>query len=183
MGKKHKGKKPGYKKRSWIVDVPVWVCIYFIVIGILIGYVFTNITWHERALIDQSEAIPVTAIYNSHRFRYSSKGPLSEVVIYFDDYEKLYIPGACVRIETEDALEELQGGEKLNLLLHPNSGDIWEVKSDESAILTFADAKARMQADNIGLSVIGGIVGYLCAIMGAVSLLLQWREYRKGKQC
>ena len=188
MGKKSKAQKPGYKKRagrkrSWIVDIPVWCCVFFIVAGILLGYVFINVTWHERALIDQSQAIPVTATYDSHTVRTSSRsGSVSEVEVRFDDYEKCYIPGACVWEENETALKKLQSGEQVQLLLHPNSGDIWEMKREDDTILSFSDARQRMRTDNIGLTVLGGIVGYLIAIMGAVSLILQWREYRKEKR-
>ena len=188
MGNKSKAQKPGYKtrtskKRSWIVDIPIWCCIYFIVIGMVLGYVFINVTWRERALIEQSEAIPVTATYDSHIVRTSARsGSVSEVEVRFDDFEKCYIPGACVWEENETALKTLQSGEKVQLLLHPNSGDIWEMKREGNTILSFSDARQRMRTDNIGLTVLGGIVGYLIAITGAVSLILQWREHRKEKQ-
>lgn len=181
MPKRRKKKQKVCTKRSWIIDIPVGVCIFFVVVGIIIGNLFVIVTWHEGALIDINEAIPVTASFDSYMIHHSPKGFLNEIGIYFSDYEKLYMDGAYFNIDVENALNDLQRGEKVDLLLHPNSGYIWEMKSDENVILSFDDAKMRTCSENIAFSVILGTVGYLCAGLGIVSLFLKIREWRRRK--
>lgn len=176
-----KKKKPKVRtKRSWIVDIPISMCIYFVIAGIIIGNVFVIITWHEGKLIDKNEAISVSATFESYTLHHSPKGSLNEVGINFSDYEKLYMDGTCFDVDVESALDNLQSGDRAELLLHPNSDYIWEMKCDETVILSFEDAKTRIRSENIAFSAILGTFGYLCAGLGVVSLLLQFKE-RRGK--
>ncbi|MBE6789353.1 MAG: hypothetical protein E7539_06800 [Ruminococcaceae bacterium] len=174
-------KKRRRTKISWIADIPVGVCIFFIIIGIIIGNVFVIGTWHWGKLIDKSEAIPITATFESYKMRFGKSGSVNEIEIYFRDKQKLCIDGACIDIDVETALENTKQGDRVDLLLHPNSEYIWEMKTKEAVILSFADAKSRMRSENIGFSVILGATGYLCAIMGAISLLIQAVRRRKIK--
>ncbi len=177
MSKKRKVKK----KRSWIIDIPISVCIFFIVIGIIIGNLFVLGSWYGWGkLIEKSETIPVAATFKSYKKYSSAKGSLDEIEIQFTDYEKIYMDGACFNVEVEEALDKLQSGDKMDLLLHPNSGDVWEIKSEETVILSFEDARTRMRSENIVFSVLGTI-GYLCVAMGTVSLILQLIVRRKRK--
>lgn len=181
MPERRKKKQKARRKYSWITDIPIGVCVFFVVAGIIIGNVFVIGVWHEGKLIDKNDAIPVTAAYESYTIHTSPKGSLNEVGISFIDHEKLYMDGACFNIEVENALAALQSGEKVDLLLHPNSGYIWEMKSDESIILSFDDAKTRIRSENIAFSAILGTFGYLCAGLGIVSLLLKSRQWRRKK--
>ena len=169
-------------KRSWIVDIPISVCIFFVAAGIIIGNIFVIRTWHEGKLIGKNEAISVSATFDSYTLHHSPKGSLNEVGIYFSDYEKLYMDGACFNIDVESALDTLQSGDKIELLLHPNSNYIWEMKCDKTVILSFEDAKTRIRSDNIAFSAILGTFGYLCTGLGVVSLLLQFKERRRKLQ-
>ena len=179
MSKKRNKPKKVRTKRSWIVDVPIGVCIFFIIAGIIIGNVFVIMTWHEGKLIDKSEAIPISATFESYTLHHSSKGFVSEVGIYFSDHEKLYMDGVCFNVDVESALDKLQSGDKIELLLHPNSDYIWEMKCYESIILSFEDAKTQIRSENIAFSATVGAFGYLCAGLGVVSLLLQFKELRR----
>ncbi len=177
-----KRKKQVRTKRSWIIDIPIGVCVYFIIVGMLIGNVFVIVTWNNGKLIDKSEAISVTATYSSYTLHTSPKGGLSEIEINFSDYEKLYMDGVCFDAGVETALDNLQSGDKVNLLLHPISDYIWDMRSDGEIILLFDDAKNQILSENIAFSGILGTFGYLCAIMGAVSLFLRWKERRKRRK-
>ena len=178
-----KRKKRVRKKKSWITDIPIGVCIFFIAIGIIIGNIFVIVTWHEGKLIDKSETIPVTATFSSYTIHTSpnGKGAVNEVELCFIDHEKLYIDGACFNIDVETALDNLEKGDRLELLLHPVSNYIWDIQRDEEIILSFDDAKSRTRFENIAFTIIGFFV-YFCAIMGAISLFLQWKENMKTKR-
>ena len=169
MSKKRKVKK----KHSWITDIPIAVCIFFIVIGIAIGTLFVAGAWCSWGkLIDKSETIAVTATFKLYTKHHSAKGSLNEIEIQFSNHEELYMDAACFNAEVEEALDKLKSGDRVELSLHPNSGDIWEFKSKDTLILSFDDAKSRMRSENIGFSVLGSF-GYLCAAMCTVSLTVQ----------
>lgn len=180
MGK-HKKKKHTHVKKSWISDVPVGVCIFFVVVGLLIGNVFVIGVWHWGSMIERAEAIPLSASFESYRICTSPKGSVNEIEIRFQDHEKLYMDGACFDAEVRAALDALAGGERVELLLHLHSDYIWEMKSGDATVLSFEDAKDGVLAENIGYTVLLGFFGYLIAILGAVSLIMQWKEREKRK--
>ena len=171
-------KKKHKTKRSSLLDIPLGVCIFFIVVGIVLGNVFVILTWHEGKLIDKIEAIAVRGIYDSYTLRRGPKGYLNEIEIRFIDREKLYMDSAYWNVTIEDDLENLESGEVVSMLIHPNSEYIWEFKTEENMILNFEDAKRGVLEENLGFSIIGTF-GYFCAIMGTVSLILQLIERKR----
>lgn len=179
MGKNYKNKKRFRTKWSWIIGIPISACIFFIVFGLLIGNVFVIGTWYWGCVIDENEAISVSTSFDSYEVRYR-KAAVSEICVTFRDHEALFIDGACVTSEIENVLDTLKGGDKVDLLLHPNSNDIWQMKRGEDTILSFEDSKNQMLYDNIGFSVIGSF-GYFCAALGIVSLVLQRKERKKNR--
>ena len=179
MGEKYKKKKR--VRRSSITDIPTSVCVFFIVFGLIMGSVFTIGTWSWGKLIDRSEAIPLTATFKSYEVDFGRGGSIREVEIDFTDHEKLYIDGAAFNDSVEDALDELKKGDQVQLLLHTNSNDIWDMKSDKNAILLFEDVKSSMSGENIGFSLIGFFC-YSCAVFGTISLLIQFLKGRKRKR-
>ena len=166
-------------KRAWIVDIPTSVCVFFIVVGIIMGNVFVIVPWSQGKLIDKDEAISVAATFDSYTIHTSPKGALDEVEICFSDHEKLYIDGAYFDIYIESSLDNLQEGDKLYLLLHPVSNYVWDMRSDETQIISFEDARSGILLENILFSVVLGSFMYFGAIIGAISLFLQWKEKRK----
>ena len=169
-------------KRSWIIDVPIFVCIVFLIMGLLIGNVFVFIIWHEGKLVDKEETISVTASFDSYTILTSPKGSLNEVRIEFRDREALYVDGACFDGAVGRALNSLQSGETVELLLHPISNYVWEMTGGEGVILSFDDAKMRTRSENVSMSVLLGSFGYFCIGFSGVSLLLKARERRKSKK-
>lgn len=105
---------------------------------------------------------------------------MNTVELRFTDWEKLFIDGAVYQVGFEDALERLNIGDTMELLIHPNSDDIWQITCAEEKILTFSDAKERMRSDNIFFTVLG-VSGYAMALLGAVSILVRWHKKRKLK--
>ena len=103
-------------------------------------------------MIDKSEIFPVTAAFSSHTIHTSPRGALSEGELCFIDNEKLYIDGACFNVDVETALDNLEKGNRLELLLYPISNYIWDIQSDEEIILSFDDAKSPTRFENIAFS-------------------------------
>lgn len=178
---KKKNKKKIKIKRSWLLDIPLGACVFFIVVGIVLGNVFVILTWHEGKMIDKSEAISVAGVYDSYTVHHSAKGSLNEIEIRFNDRERLYMDSAYWNTTIEEALDDLDSGDTVSMLIHPISEYVWEMKTEENTILSFEDAKIGVLAENLGFSIILGTFGYFCAIMGTVSLILQLLERRRKR--
>lgn len=179
---KKKRKKKIKTKRSWIVDIPIGTCIFFIITGFVLCTVFVFVTWHEGRLIDKSEAISVSATFDSYTKHHSPKGSLNEIEIHFKDREHLYMDSAYFNATIEESLNQLDSGERLNMLLHPSSEYIWEIKTETDTILYFEEAKEGALVENLGFSIVLGTFGCLCAVMGTTSLVLQLAERNRKRQ-
>ena len=176
--KKKKNKQPKSKKKEKIADIPLWMCIVFIVMGGVLGSIFTYNCLYLNQIIDREEAIVATGRFDSYEFSYGKGGAVSEVRIDFIDRGELYIDTAY-HVEMDEKLEVLEKGEQLNMLLHPNSEAIWELTTEKSVILSFDDAKSRTQFENgffmfflVGLCLI-------CISLGVIALLAKYFEYKK----
>ena len=176
--KKKKNKQPKSKKKEKIADIPLWMCIVFIVMGGVLGSIFTYNCLYLNQIIDREEAIVATGRFDSYEFSYGKGGAVSEVRIDFIDRGELYIDTAY-HVEMDEKLEVLEKGEQLNMLLHPNSEAIWELTTEKSVILSFDDAKSRTQFENgffmfflVGLCLI-------CISLGVIALLAKCFEYKK----
>ena len=99
-------------RRSWLTNIPIGLCIFFIVIGLLLGNVFVIVTWHQGRLIEKSEAIPIVAMFDSYVIHTSSKGSLNEVELRFGDY------GKCKATKEQYYLLMTQKGELASKILH-----------------------------------------------------------------
>lgn len=180
MKKKQYRSNPKKHKKESLADIPLWMCIVFIVLGGVLGSVFTYDCLYLNQIIDREEAIVATGRFDSYEFSYGKGGAVSEVRIDFIDRGELYIDTAY-HVEMDEKLEALEKGEQLNMLLHPNSEAIWELTTEKSAILSFDDAKSRTQLEKNFFGVI--LVGFcfVCTLMGVVSLCVKCREYKTSK--
>lgn len=125
MNKKRHKKMKRYKKKSSFWDIPVWVCIVFILYGGVLGGIFAYDCLYLNQTIDREDAIFATGCFDSYELLYSSKSAaVSEVRVKFIDGDELYI-GAAYHVEMDETLEALEKGEPLNMLLHPNSKYIY----------------------------------------------------------
>ena len=179
--KKPNKKKPMRKKRSWLTDVPIWVCVIFFVLGLLLSSFFPFVIWHIGKPIDRDEAIPCSAIFESYIVHTSPKsGSINWVELRFADHVPLDMDGAYFDMAIQGNLE-LHRGKNVHMLLHPNSNDIWEMTSKDTVILAFEDARNGVLADNIGITVIIGGCGCFLLIVSVISLFLKWKENKKEK--
>ena len=175
--KKKKNKQPKSKKKEKIADIPLWMCIVFIVLGGVLGSIFTYNCLYINQIIDREEAIVATGRFDSYEFSYGKGGAVSEVRIDFIDRGELYIDTAY-HVEMDEKLEVLEKGEQLNMLLHPNSEAIWELTTEKSVILSFDDAKSRTQFENGFFMFLVGLC-LICISLGVIALLAKYFEYKK----
>ena len=180
--KKHNKKKSMRKKRSWLIDTPVWVCVILFVLGLLLCTVFPYIVWYEGELIERDEAIPCSATLESYVKRHSPRGGgLNRVELRFTDHDSLDMDAAYFDADIQNKLD-LYRGETVDMLLHPNSNNIWEMKCGDTVILAFEDAKSGILYDNIGMTVILGGFGCFVVIVMVISLCLKWKERKRERE-
>ena len=176
--KEYKRKKRARRLHEGIEDIPLGVCIFMIVLGVVIGSVMVVGTWYWGELIGRDEAIPISANYETYELEYGRYGSVSGVELIFTDREPLYINAECYRVSVQDSLDDLDKGDRLDMLRHPNSDDVWEIKRGEDVILSFDESVERVRAGNIGFTLIG-VFGYLVAALGITSLAVQYVRKRK----
>ncbi|MBE5798193.1 MAG: hypothetical protein E7327_12605 [Clostridiales bacterium] len=147
-------------------------CIIMIVLGLLIGTIFTFGMRYWNAPITQEQAIRVAATYTFHEPDYSTKRgkSLKAVNVSFSDHPQLSIDGACVTGELLDALDALQTGDVLELLLHPNSDSILSIRSGPQELLAFDHAISRLKGEATGFLLLG-LFMYAGAAVGAFYLI------------
>lgn len=176
--KDYKRKKRARRLHEGIEDIPLGVCIFMIVLGLVIGSIMVVGTWYWGELIGRDEAIAISAEYESYKVNYGRYGSVNDIELSFSDREPLYINSECYRVSVEDALQSLERGDRLDMLRHPNSDDVWEIKRGEDVILSFDESVERVRAGNIGFTLIG-VFGYLVAALGITSLAVQYVRKRK----
>ena len=180
MSKKAYKKEKQKSEKNIFADIPAWMSIVFILFGVVLGSIFAYDCLYLGKIIDREDAIVARGTFDSYEYSYSPKsGAVSEVQINFIDRETLYLD--AYHTEMDEKLERLEPGEQLDLLLHPNSGYIWEMTTEDDVVLSFDDAKSRTQLEKSFFGVI--LVGFcfVCTLMGVVSLCVKCREYKTSK--
>ena len=174
MKKKNKMKK----RNNPLTDIPKGLGIVFIVMGLLLGSLFSFGMWWLNNSISKDEAISLSATFDYY-YNVSHKGSLDYISINFTDNEELFIDGSCYTRNLENLLKELKSGEKVDLLIHPRSNGIWQMKSGDITILSFEDSAAFIKRDNIYFSAILGTLCYIMAIVGILSLIFHYIENKR----
>jgi hypothetical protein len=173
--KRNKRKEP-YKKRSRLINVPIWICVFYFVVGVLLVSIVPFVIWHIDKPINRDAATPCSATFDSYIVHISPRsGSVSWVELHFTDHKPLDMDGAYFDEVIQENLD-LHRGESVQMLLHPNSNDIWEMTSEDTVILAFTDAKNSVLSDNIGICVIVGGCGCFVLIVSAISFVLKWKE-------
>lgn len=170
--KKHKIKDP----------LPIGVAIFFIVVGLILGTVFTAGMLYWGSPIEREDAINVSATYDSYRIIHGrSHSSTSEIRIFLNECDSLCIDGACVSEEVINGVKAIPKGARLDMLVHPNSDTIWELKNGDKTILSFEESQKDIKGENIGFGIFGMLM-YACAVFGGGSLLMRWTRAKKRKR-
>lgn len=169
------------KRRRSQDPMPVGVAIFFVVVGLIIGtvFIFGNRYWAKP--IQKTDAIQTSARYEGYEIHRKWNTPnIKEIKIILTDKSAVYIDGACVSDEVKKAIVDLPEGATVNMLVHPNSDTVWELKHGGRIILPFEEAQKDIKNENIGFTCLG-VFMYFCAAYGGGSLLMRYIRARKRK--
>ena len=154
-----------------------------LVVGLILGsiFVFGSQYWGEP--IQREDATEVSAIYEAYEINPGKirKHHIKQIEILLADHSSVYIDGACVSEDVKDEIKALTEGAKLDMLVHPNSDTVWELKHGDKTILSFEESQKDIKNENVGFIILG-IFMYFCAAIGLSSLLMRGIRARKRKR-
>ena len=154
--------------------------VMLLVVGLILGsiFVFGSQYWGEP--IQREDAIEISATYEAYEINPGKirKHHIKQIEISLADHSSVYIDGACVSEDVKDGIKELPEGAKLDMLVHPNSDTVWELKHGDKTILSFEESQKDIKNENVGFIILG-IFMYFCAVIGFGSLLMRGVKARK----
>ena len=157
--------------------------VMLLVVGLILGsiFVFGSQYWGEP--IQREDATEVSAIYEAYEINPGKirKHHIKQIEITLTDHSSVYIDGACVSEDVKDGIKALPEGAKLDMLVHPNSDTVWELKHGDKTILSFEESQKDIKNENVGFIILG-IFMYFCAAIGLSSLLMRGIRARKRKR-
>lgn len=148
--------------------------IFLLIVGLIMGTVFTFGMKYWNDSIMQEEAQQVNAIFSSYK-ETKRRGRVQEIILRFDDHEQLYIDGVCIDNELCDTISEIMPGTILEMMVHPNSNTILEMETGTTKILEFNDSVQKLSSEASGFVYLG-VLCYILALMGAGYFIYpKWR--------
>lgn len=160
----------GRHKRRRLLKLDLYECILMVVVGLLMGTVFTFGMHHWNAAVGKEEAIPITAAYQRYDVHYnhslkSARHSIQAVDLHFADHGKLTIDGSCADTALIAALDAIPPGTALEMLVHPHGDTLLSVTAGAKTILAFEDATRALSVEKWLFSGLGFFC-YLCAGIG-----------------
>lgn len=155
--------------------------IFFLVAGLILGTVFTVLMDYTQGPVPMEEARPVSAVMEDVRGSYgrrNRRNSLRKILIRFEDHEQLGIDHPVADKAMLNRLLSVAPGTTFDMLVHPNSTTILELRIDGEEIVNFDDAVAKLSGENKAFFWMG-ICLYAAAAFGAyvVILRLKLRRY------
>lgn len=155
--------KKRYKEKTKLSDA-----VKIIVIGLLLGTVFTFGARISNASVTQDECTVVETEFVDYNYRYRRGG--ERLSVDCADGERYWFDAASDLIKLRDDMAEIPPQEKITMLLHPNSHSIMEFTTKNEVILSFDEAMEDMARDRKFFFCMG-IVMYGGAVYGGVAAM------------
>ncbi len=143
-----------------------WICI---IIGLIVGTVFTFGMQYWTSPITKDEATYTEAIFSSYKERYKY-GKVNEIILHFENHDDLTVDNTCCSQEAVDKIHSLKEGAILKIYYHPNSNIIMEMTCNSNIIFQFDDSASMFSRNRQGFTALG-IIMYLGAVYGVIMLI------------
>lgn len=153
-----------------IKEIPTGTAVFLLIAGVIMGTVFTFGMKYWNAPITKDEAQQVTAIFSSFEEIYG-RGGVNGIIVRFENHEQLEIDGVCINDEISDAIDDIVPGTIVEMLVHPNSDSIVEMKVGNMKVLDFQDSIQKLSSEASGFMYIG-VFCYIMALLGAGHFIL-----------
>lgn len=161
-----------YKRRKKL-QLSFVECILIIIVGGLLGTVFTFGMQHWNAAVNPENAQAVRAAYTGYEVDYSngrtgaSRRSIAQVFLHFADHDRLTIDGSCVNQDLLDRLDHLSEGAVLDMRIHPSGSSVLSIDAQGKTLLAFEQSQRSLNFEKWGFFALGmiayawvGIAGY-----------------------
>ena len=172
-GGKKKSRRVGFDTGSSPVRTIVITLLAFVMATVFV------VMPSSYGKVTREEALSFEGVYE--RYVQDSK---DYIELYFSDGSMQTIHESCTLKEVVDAIDALEAGERLYLLIHPKNEFVIEVRSDENELLNLDESQRNMQTNaklfrGLGIFVYCGgvfLIGY------AIWQMTAERRYEKSKK-
>ncbi len=150
--------------------------IVSLIIFIIAGLGFISIHISGIDVIDKSEAIEITASFEGYDYSSSRSGYIHFIVLEFSDAENMTIDSSCASWELIDIIAEIPKGTPFHMLIDESENLIMELRTDDTVLINFDDARYNIRSDKTGFALLG-----IITIAGGMFLMIYIvRKKRKG---
>ncbi len=160
--------------------MPVGLAIGLLLVGILLGSIFTFGMQHWNREISRDSCTLITTQFLSYNEIRQHKHPtkIKEIAIDCANGETYFIDGTSINTKLRNALTAMSEQEHITLLIHPNSNTILELSTERDKILVFEDTIHQLDNETTGFLLLG-IFLYICSL---VSLFHLFRHFLRRKK-
>ena len=160
-----------YRKKS---SPSMQQAIFFLVVGLLLGTVFTfgMSHWNEEIPRESCKCIETEFLDYHERHPLGKPSHIKEIMIDCSNGERYFIDGVSINKELRNAVGNLSEGERIRLLIHPNSDTILEFSCNEGLVLEFKDTIKKLGQEKNGFGILGGFM-YFLALVGLYHIAAQ----------
>lgn len=174
------GRMKHYRKKS---SPSMQQAIFFLVVGLLLGTVFTfgMSHWNEEIPRESCKYIETEFLDYHERHPLGKPSHIKEIMINCSNGERYFIDGVSINKELRNAVGNLSEGERIRLLIHPNSDTILELSCNEGLVLEFKDTIKKLGQEKNGFGILG-VVMYFFAFVGLYHIVAyQFSKKKKRK--
>jgi len=156
--------------------------VLLFIAGIFIGTVFTFGMQHWNAEVTREDCKVIETEFRYYEKMEEAVVPkdMKEIFIYCADGKRYSIDVVSLNYKLLDDLSAISEGEKITLLLHPNSDTIVEFSAQNGYILTFEDTISKLENEATGFFCLG-IFMYFGALIGLYNIILNIRNKSRKK--
>ena len=157
------------KKQTTVKTLPLSQAIFLLLIGFVLGPIFTIANSWALNVVSEDECIPVETQFSECRAIHR-KFRVKGFDIDCSDGNTYEIDFYDLTDEIENKIPLLQEGEELSLLVHPNTNRILELTIGEDTLITFEGAQKILKIDRY--FTIGVIILFcFCAFTGLLNII------------
>ncbi len=161
--------------------MPFGSAVVLLIVGVLLGTVFTFGQQYWNARVSPEECIAVETQFLDYReIRKGKSVTIKEIAIDCANGERYFIDGVSVNEWVRDALAFFSPGDEVRLLIHPNRSTIVEFTTQSRVILEFDDTMEKLRGEANGFLGLG-IFMYFSAAVGLYYVVLHGIQKHRKK--
>ena len=157
--------------------------IITIIIMLIVGTILVSLSLKTN-LIKTEEAIHITDSYSSYTEVTGRRGRCVALKIHFENNESISIKGRCVYDGLKEAISSLPEGTEAEMLIHPDSYYILDLKAQGETILNFDHSIKQFATEKYTYLTFGilSYVGAVIEILHAVKIIKHKKDSKKTKK-